>query len=210
LRACPPVKSRRLTGARRHHRTPSGTIAPAHAYMRRTSKAVAPAPEGNAGPREPDNSSFETLTEDMISDLEVAFRLFDTDGGGTITIKELRQVFETLGQSPSDADLKEMMKEVDRDGSGAIDLEEFCRLMVTRMNSIDDPKLLAQAFTMFDADGSGSISREELKSMMVNVMGGTGENVSEAEIDDVLNEVDKDGDGDISYEEFVKSMTDDQ
>jgi len=146
----------------------------------------------------------------MISDLEVAFRLFDTDGGGTITIKELRQVFETLGQSPSDADLKEMMKEVDRDGSGAIDLEEFCRLMVTRMNSIDDPKLLAQAFTMFDADGSGSISREELKSMMVNVMGGTGENVSEAEIDDVLNEVDKDGDGDISYEEFVKSMTDDQ
>ena len=51
------------------------------------------------------------------------------DGGGTITIKELGAVFETLGQKPNQEELKMMMDEVDKDKSGAIDLTEFCQLM---------------------------------------------------------------------------------
>ena len=105
-----------------------------------------------------DNSSLETLTEEMISDLETAFRLFDSDGSGTITAKELKQVFETLGQKPTDDELASMLKEVDSDGSGAIDLEEFCQLMVTRMNDPDDPNLLKEAFKILDADNSGGAS----------------------------------------------------
>ena len=79
----------------------------------------------------PDNSSLETLTEEMIAEFEQAFRLFDTDGGGTISIRELGAVFESLGQKPTEEDLAEVMLEVDKDGSGAIDLTEFCGLMGT-------------------------------------------------------------------------------
>ena len=45
-----------------------------------------------------------------------AFQLFDKDGGGTISTKELKQVFEALGQHPSEEDVKSMISEVDQDG----------------------------------------------------------------------------------------------
>lgn len=51
------------------------------------------------------------------------------DGGGTITLKELGAVFESLGQKPSEEELEDMMKEIDDDNNGSIDLAEFCKLM---------------------------------------------------------------------------------
>ena len=45
-----------------------------------------------------------------------AFQLFDKDGGGTISTKELKQVFEALGQHPSEEDVQSMISEVDQDG----------------------------------------------------------------------------------------------
>ena len=45
-----------------------------------------------------------------------AFQLFDKDGGGTVSTKELKQVFEALGQQPSEEDVQAMMSEVDKDG----------------------------------------------------------------------------------------------
>lgn len=45
-----------------------------------------------------------------------AFQLFDKDGGGTISTKELKQVFEALGQNPTDEDIHSMISEVDQDG----------------------------------------------------------------------------------------------
>lgn len=46
-----------------------------------------------------------------------AFQLFDKDGGGTISTKELKQVFEALGQHPSEEDVQSMISEVDQDGT---------------------------------------------------------------------------------------------
>lgn len=46
-----------------------------------------------------------------------AFQLFDKDGGGTISIKELKQVFEALGLSPTEAEVQEMISGVDKDGT---------------------------------------------------------------------------------------------
>lgn len=52
-----------------------------------------------------------------------------------------------------------MMREVDTDGSGTIGLEEFCKLMISRVNDADDPKVMKEAFKIFDDDGSGEISQ---------------------------------------------------
>ena len=116
-------------------------------------------------------------------------------------------MFESLGQKVDLSDIEEMMKEVDKDGSGSIDLTEFCLLMQRQMKNVDDPKLLEEAFKIFDADGSGSITRAELRSTLDDIMKDTDEQLSDEEIDDIIREADVDGNDQISYDEFVKVMT---
>ncbi len=52
----------------------------------------------------------------LISEFKEAFSLFDKDGDGTITTKELGTVMRSLGQNPTEAELQDMINEVDADG----------------------------------------------------------------------------------------------
>ena len=49
-------------------------------------------------------------------ELREAFTLFDKDGGGSISSSELGAVIRSLGQNPTEDELKEMIAEVDEDG----------------------------------------------------------------------------------------------
>ncbi len=51
-----------------------------------------------------------------VSEFKEAFSLFDKDGDGTITTKELGTVMRSLGQNPTEAELQDMINEVDADG----------------------------------------------------------------------------------------------
>lgn len=59
------------------------------------------------------------LTEEQIAEFKEAFSLFDKDGDGTITTKELGTVMRSLGQNPTEAELQDMINEVDADGTYA-------------------------------------------------------------------------------------------
>ncbi|KAJ1963562.1 hypothetical protein GGI12_001975, partial [Dipsacomyces acuminosporus] len=61
------------------------------------------------------------FNEAQISEYREAFSLFDKDGDGTITAKELGTVMRSVGQNPSEAELQDMINEVDTDGNGTID-----------------------------------------------------------------------------------------
>ena len=50
------------------------------------------------------------------SEFRMAFSVFDKDGDGTITTKEMGEVLKNMGHNPSESDLEEMLKEVDADG----------------------------------------------------------------------------------------------
>uniref|UniRef100_A0A7N8YBS1 Calmodulin 2a (phosphorylase kinase, delta) n=1 Tax=Mastacembelus armatus TaxID=205130 RepID=A0A7N8YBS1_9TELE len=66
-----------------------------------------------------------------------AFSLFDKDGDGTITTKELGTVMRSLGQNPTEAELQDMINEVDADGNGTIDFPEFLTMMARKMKDTD-------------------------------------------------------------------------
>jgi calmodulin len=72
----------------------------------------------------------------------------------------------SLGQNPSETDLNDMINEVDRDGNGTIDFQEFLIMMAKKMQDTDTDAELRAAFAVFDSDGSGTISAEELKKVM--------------------------------------------
>ncbi|KAH9738635.1 calmodulin-7 [Citrus sinensis] len=132
------------------------------------------------------------LTDDQISEFKEAFSLFDKDGDGCITTKELGTVMRSLGQNPTEAELQDMINEVDADGNGTIDFPEFLNLM----------EELKEAFRVFDKDQNGFISAAELRHVMTNL----GEKLTDEEVDEMIREADVDGDGQINYEEFVKVM----
>lgn len=144
----------------------------------------------------------EHLTEDQITEFKEAFSLFDKDGDGSITTKELGTVMRTLGQNPTEAELQDMISEVDADGSGTIDLSEFLNLMARRMKDGDTEEELKEAFRVFDKDQNGFISATELRHVMVNL----GEKLTDEEVNEMIREADADGDGQINYQEFVKVM----
>lgn len=153
-----------------------------------------------------------TLSGDMLKHL-LSLSLFEPDEQcpvptvnvrllGTITTKELGTVMRSLGQNPTEAELMDMINEIDTDGSGTIDFPEFLTMMARKMKDTDSEEEILEAFKVFDKDGNGFISAAELRHIMTNL----GEKLTDEEVDEMIREADIDGDGQINYEEFVKMM----
>jgi len=69
------------------------------------------------------------LTDDEVEELRQAFDLFDTDGSGTIDPKELRAAMQSLGFETKNQTIYQMIQDIDKDGDGDVDFDEFLDLM---------------------------------------------------------------------------------
>merc|ERR1711976_891129 len=103
----------------------------------------------------------ERLSDEQIAEFREAFQLFDKDGNGYISTKELGMVMRSLGQNPTENELMDMINEVDIDGSGTVDFPEFLNMMAKKIQNIDSGEEIREAFRVFDRTAQGSISCEE-------------------------------------------------
>ncbi|KAJ0166437.1 AP-1 complex subunit gamma-1 [Colletotrichum tanaceti] len=133
----------------------------------------------------------DSLTEEQVSEFKEAFSLFDKDGDGQITTKELGTVMRSLGQNPSESELQDMINEVDADNNGTIDFPEFLTMMARKMKDTDSEEEIREAFKVFDRDNNGFISAAELRHVMTSI----GEKLTDDEVDEMIREADQDGDG---------------
>ena len=141
------------------------------------------------------------LTEEQIGFFKEAFNLFDKDGNGFINTDELASLLRSLGQNNTEAELQEIISEVDIDGNGSIDFPEFLTIMARKMkeNNNKDEEI-HEIFKVFDKEGNGFISVAELSHVMISL----GEEITEEEVKEMIKEADIDGDGQVSYEDFKK------
>ena len=102
----------------------------------------------------------------------------------------------------SDVEIKQMIQDVDIDGNGIIDFEEFVIMMNRRNKETDVEDEVINAFRVFDSDGDGIISSNELRHIMTSL----GDKLNDAEVDEMIREADVDNNGLIYYEEFVRMM----
>ena len=89
----------------------------------------------------------------FISDFQAAFNIFDSDGGGEISTRELLKVYKMLGFTPTKDELDEIIEVVDQDGSGEIDFDEFLIMMVMQIkeeSKSQDETVLKDAFRILD------------------------------------------------------------
>ncbi|KAF6174216.1 hypothetical protein GIB67_033748 [Kingdonia uniflora] len=142
----------------------------------------------------------ENLTEEDIKGLQQMFNNMDTDGSGAITVEELKIGLSRLGSKLTESEIKQLMDAADVDGSGSIDYIEFITATMHR-HRLQNEENLYKAFQFFDRDGSGFITRDELKQAMSHY-----ETVDQTTIEEIIEDVDADKDGQINYEEFVAMM----
>mmetsp|Transcript_4610 Transcript_4610/g.6799 ORF Transcript_4610/g.6799 Transcript_4610/m.6799 type:complete len:161 (+) Transcript_4610:86-568(+) len=152
-------------------------------------------------PKSKVEQTFDTdMSKEQLEELRQAFSLFDKDGDGEITRVELKDVLQSLGQNPTEADIDDMIHEVDQDDNGIIDFEEFVTLMNQKLKNVDREAEALEAFRVFDKNGDNLISPEELRLVMKNL----GEDLTNEEVIEMIREADEDGDGYINFEEFRK------
>ena len=75
-----------------------------------------------------------------------AFNIFDKNGDGTISASELGSVMKSIGQKASKKEIKSMIKEVDVNCNGSVEYDEFCQMMVLKMQHNDQETEIRDAF----------------------------------------------------------------
>merc|ERR1712084_212335 len=132
------------------------------------------------------------LTDDQIQEIREAFDLFDTDGSGTIDAKELKVAMRALGLDAKKDEIRRMIN----------DFNEFLNMMTARMGDRDSREEIIKVFRLFDDDETGKISFKNLKRVAQEL----GENMTDEELQEMIDEADRDGDGEVNEEEFFRIM----
>ena len=143
----------------------------------------------------------------MVQKLTEIFKELDESGEGLLSMEELKKGYKKFfTDSLTDSEFDEIMQTIDQDKSGQISIEEFLRATVNYENLVTE-KNLKYAFDYFDKDHSGFLSPDEIKE----VLGINNENEDANKlVNEIIKDVDINGDGQISYEEFKTMMKNNQ
>ncbi len=142
-------------------------------------------------------------SSDSVKELRDIFRELDTDNNGTLSYNEIKQGFLKYSgkKKISDNEFNKIMSNVDADKNDAIEYEEFIAATINLEELLTDENLRI-AFNSFDKDGSHELSADEIKGALGLIEEETGKNV----INEIIKEIDLNGDGLISFEEFKHLM----
>ena len=112
-------------------------------------------------------------------------------------------VMRSLGQNPTEAELKDMIDAIDLETPGQCSLPEFLTMFECTLQKDDGEAEIQKVFSELDKDGTGFVSAAEIHRVMTNLgeklagMGGSDEALTPLAGSDRL----------ISYEEFRAMMT---
>ncbi|KAM7265520.1 hypothetical protein ACFE04_003203 [Oxalis oulophora] len=149
-----------------------------------------------------DLSSLDPIMDQ--GELRRVFQMFDRNGDGKITKKELNHSLENLGIFIPDKELTQMIEKIDVNGDGFVDIDEFGGLYQTIMDERDEEEDVREAFNVFDQNGDGFITVEELRSVLSSLGLKQGRTIEDCKR--MINQVDADGDGKVNYKEFKQMM----
>merc|ERR1712185_877700 len=107
-----------------------------------------------------------------------------------------------LGFEPKKEEIQKMISDVDDDGSGTIEFNEFLQMMSQKILNRDPKDEILKAFRLFDDDETGKISFKNLKRVAKEL----GERMTDEELQEMIDEADRDGDGEANEEEFLRIM----
>jgi Ca2+-binding EF-hand superfamily protein len=152
------------------------------------------------------------LGEEIRNECIAAFEMFTAEStDGLLGTIELDKVLRMLGQEPSAQELKSVMDEFANSDNGKMSMDDFLDLMerqlLSAMKGEEDleknfRQLLQDSFYWFDKDRDGVLNKKELQTAFALI----GEQLGETEFDQFFHDCDRNGDGKVDYEEWIKMM----
>jgi Ca2+-binding EF-hand superfamily protein len=149
---------------------------------------------------------MDELPPEQIAILKKAFDSFDREKSGSISTETVEEILRLMGQPFNKKILEEMIEEVDEDKSGRLEFEEFIILAAKFIIEEDDEamqKELREAFRLYDKEGNGYIPTTCLREILKEL----DDQLSDAELDIMIEEIDSDGSGTVDFDEFMEMMT---
>jgi len=154
------------------------------------------------GARGQNTKQRQGLDDEQIEELREAFNLFDTEHSGTIDARELKAALRALGFEVKKEDVRRMLSDVGKDPSQPIDFNDFQEMMRGRMPDKNSREEINKVFALFDEEEKGKISLRNLKRIAQEL----GESLTDDELQEMVEEADRDGDGLINPEDFYRVM----
>lgn len=137
-----------------------------------------------------------------IQQLKQVFAWIDKDKNGSVEPDEIAEVLNKFGFKLSKEEIGDIMDDLDKNGDGVMDFEEFATLMDRRISINTYRNEIKETFALFDQDKDGKISFKDLKKTLQQL----GEDVTDQDVQDMIKEFDTKGNGTINFEEFMQMM----
>merc|ERR1711936_442060 len=130
-----------------------------------------------------------------------AFDAFDWNKSGRISTSDLQSALRRAGQNPTESEVQDMINKID-DGTASLNFPDFCLLINEKTREMEPETHFKDTFRVFSKDEEGCIPADEMKFVLMHLPG----KVTYKEIDEMIETVDRNGDGKISFSEFRVMM----
>jgi len=145
------------------------------------------------------------LSEAQLTAAKDAFKNFDKKNEDKIKVGDIEAALKKLGHTIKPDWLEKVEHMIDAEGTGYIKYDEFCSIVRKKCQDDEDERELREMFRILDKEKRGEVNTSELRWILKNL----GDDLTEADIDDMIADVDTDGSGWIDYNEFHKLMCSD-
>jgi len=145
------------------------------------------------------------LSETQTKAAQDAFKSFDKKNEDKVKVGDIEAAMKRLGHTIKPDWLEKIEHMIDSEGTGYVGFDEFCSIVRKKMQDDEDERELREMFRILDKEKKGEVNTNELRWILKNL----GDDLTEADIDDMIADVDTDGSGWVDYNEFYKLMMSD-